>query len=344
MIKKIPVYLWVIFFSFPAFCGNSLQTKIDSLLYTCEQKPFNGNILIVQDGNILFQYSKGYTDFENKTELSLDDCFVIGSISKQITAVLILQEYEKQTIQLNIPIEKNYLPWLLSQSWKKEVTIHHLLTHTHGILKVDKPLRFPPGTGYEYSQIGYELLARILETVTGKTFIDLSEELFEKCGMHNSCHPDSGDCVLKVKGYEETVEGELVHVNEKIPYISAGGFVSTVHDLALWNECLFGKELLKQPAYELMITPWERAVRQHPVFGKTEYGYGVTVTKEDDILQVGQTGFAPGFVSMNFYFPEKKTGVTILSNVAYEPHQLKNTFYYYTKILNIVKQEIKSMK
>lgn len=72
-------------------------------------------------------------------------------------------------------------------------------------------------------------------------------------------------------------------------------------------------------------------------FGLTEYGYGITVDDREGIVQWGQTGFAPGFVSMNFYFPKSKTSVIVLENVNYDLSDLKKTFYYHSEILNIVR-------
>jgi D-alanyl-D-alanine carboxypeptidase len=84
------------------------------------------------------------------------------------------------------------------------------------------------------------------------------------------------------------------------------------------------------------------AVRNHPLFGNTEYGYGITIDTKENILQLGQTGFTPGFVSMNFYFPKTKTSVIILENIAYDVNDLKKTFIYHTEILKKIRQEQKN--
>ena len=86
------------------------------------------------------------------------------------------------------------------------------------------------------------------------------------------------------------------------------------------------------------------AFRNHQIFGITEYGYGITVDSKENILQFGQTGFAPGFISMNFYFPKTKTSVIVLENVAYETDDLKKTFYYHTGILKIIRNNIKNYR
>lgn len=93
---------------------------------------------------------------------------------------------------------------------------------------------------------------------------------------------------------------------------------------------------------KMLKTKQNGAVRNHPIFGITEYGYGITVDTKETILQFGQTGFAPGFVSMSFYFPKTKTSVIVLSNVAYDTNDLKKTFYYPTEILKIIRNKMKN--
>ena len=159
---------------------DKLNSAVDSLLKSNTTTPFNGIIYCVSDENVLLSKVQGYSDFTAKSPLKLTDQFVIGSISKQFTATIILKEYERKNLQLNVPI-RWYMPEL-KQKWADSVTIHQLLTHTHGIVDMDKPSIFPAGTQFNYSQIGYDLLAKIAERATGKKLEILSKELFDKCG------------------------------------------------------------------------------------------------------------------------------------------------------------------
>jgi D-alanyl-D-alanine carboxypeptidase len=321
---------------------NDYATKIDSLILSKTTKPFNGIILISQNGKTNYSNVIGFSDLEKKTPLQLNSQFIIGSISKQITAVLVLQEYEKGHIKLNEPI-RTYLPEL-TQKWADTVTVHHLLTHMHGIVDLENPTAFKVGTqfNYSYSNSGYDLLAKITERTSGKPFAQQSKELFRKCGMKNTFHPDIKEYNNLVKGYSKQVNGKIEFEENSFRNApAAGSFVSTAPDLILWNQNLQGGKLLKTSTFKMMTTKQEGAIREHPLFGKTNYGYGITVDTKDEILQFGQTGFAPGFASMNFYFPETKTSVVVLENIAYYPNDLKNTFFYHTQILEIVRQKIK---
>lgn len=318
--------------------NKSIAPKIDSLLAIETINPFNGVILITQNDKTIYTKTIGYADIENKTPLQPNDQFFIGSISKQFTAVLVLQQFEKGNVTLHTPIKK-YLPQL-TQSWADTVTIHHLLTHTHGITALDKPTLFPIGTQYDYSQLGFKLLADIIENVSGKSFEQVSMELFKTCGMANTFHPNSKQHHT-VKGYTEQADGNLLFDSTSLQnYPAAGGFISTAHDLLIWNKHLHTGKLLYDSTYKIMLTKQKNAVRLHPIFGKTTYGYGITVGNENSIIQLGQTGFAPAFPCMNFYYPQTKTNVIVLSNIAYDNDDLKKVFHYHTSILNIVKEDL----
>jgi D-alanyl-D-alanine carboxypeptidase len=322
---------------------NIINEQIDSLISTKTTKPFNGVILISQKGKTKYSKTFGYSDIDKKESLKLNDQFVIGSISKQFTAVLVLREFDKGNIDLFVPI-RQFLPEL-TQSWADTVTIHHLLTHLHGITQLDKPTTFKVGTQYSYSQIGYDLLSKIVERTTGKSFAELSKNLFEECGMKNTFHPDIKRHNNLVIGYTENNTGKIEFETETFQnYVAAGSFISAAEDLNIWNKYFYSGKLLKRKTMKMVETKQNGAVRDHPIFGITEYGYGITVDSKENILQFGQTGFVPGFISMNFYFPKTKTSVIVLENVAYETDDLKKTFYYHTEILKIIRNKIKNYR
>jgi D-alanyl-D-alanine carboxypeptidase len=316
---------------------SSYQAQLDSLLNAKTERPFNGIVLIVQNGGVAYNKTYGYADLAHETPLNSSHQFVIGSISKQITAVLVLQEYEKGRIKLHVPI-RTYLP-ALPQPWADSVTVHQLLTHTHGIHRIDQPLKFKAGSQYAYSQLGYELLAQIVERTSQKTFEQASAELFAKCGILNTHHPAINKHKSLVTAYTEGADGRLDVETEMFEhYVAAGGFVSTAPDLALWNQHLFGGKLLSRKTMQLLTTKHKGAVRNHSLFGITAYGYGITVDTKNDILQWGQTGYTPGFVSMNFYYPKTKTSLIVLSNIAYGGDNFNTTFYHHIEIQKILRE------
>lgn len=178
---SIPILSFILLTSFKTNAqnkkDNDLTLKINSIL---KNNNFNGVVFITENSKKVYSKSMGFSDLENRISLKFNDQFVIGSISKQITAVLVLREFEKGKIKLDDKINQ-YLTEI-NQPWSTEVTIHQLLTHTHGIVAVDKPLEFMQGSQFHYSQLGYELLAQILEKITNEKFEQLSTELFKQYG------------------------------------------------------------------------------------------------------------------------------------------------------------------
>lgn len=342
--KKTLIYFLLFgFLSFQNSFGQDkifLSNQIDSLINTKSTKPFNGIIAIAKPRKIQYLKIKGFVDNKKKIPLKRNAQFVIGSISKQFTAALMLRAFDAGKVDLHKSI-KNYIP-NLRISWADSVTIHQLLTHTHGITALNKPLSFKAGTQYAYSQIGYDLLAQILESVTQQSFAQLADELFKKCGMLNTFHPNLKKYKNLVKGYSEQENGNLAFETATFEnYPAAGGFISTVDDLVKWNEWLYSGKLFKPATFQMMKTKQPVAIRQHPLFGKTEYGYGITVDDKEGLLQLGQTGYAPGFISMNFYFPETQTSLIILDNFVWYPEELDKAFRYHTKILKYVRNSLK---
>ena len=312
--------------------NSDLSLKIDSIIN--EQK-FNGVILISADSKDIYSTAVGFSDLENETKLDVNDQFVIGSISKQITAVLVLREYEKENLELDDSIGK-YLTQI-EQPWAKQVTIHHLLTHTHGIVDLNKPLEFEQGSQFHYSQLGYELLAQILEKVTEKSFEQLSTDLFENYGLKNTFHPNNKKYEHLVKGYEENENGILVFTENSLDnYAPAGSFISNAADLKKWNENLYSGKLVTKETLKLMTTKY--ATRIHPIFETVEYGYGLLFKDGEQNIQVGALGYAPGFVSACYYYPQENLNLVILENAANNLDDFKQTFKVHTEIMELIKK------
>lgn len=334
----LPVLLFVTGLT---FAQQTFQARADSMFAVPSAKPFNGIVYVAQRGKVVYQKLTGIKDRELNTPFVLTDQFVIGSISKQFTAVMVLQELDKGHLKLDDAIHK-YLPTL--PAWADTVTIRQLLTHTHGIDEVDKSLLFKPGTSYAYSQIGYELLSRIAEKTSGKSFVELSDALFRTCGMLNTTHPEKPHKAL-VKGYSaEPGSAPVFETTSLENYVAAGAFISTAGDLLKWNMSLHGGKLLRAGTYTEMFTAQKNAVRNHPIFGLTLYGLGPTITRADNVLWVGQTGYAPGFTSMNYYYPDTQTSIIVLSNIAWNLSDLKETFYYHSNLLNLLHDALTQKK
>ncbi|HET9135495.1 MAG TPA: serine hydrolase domain-containing protein, partial [Candidatus Kapabacteria bacterium] len=313
-------------------CQEPLVVALDSLFEHTAQ-PFSGVTLISQNGRTLYAHCAGFVDTAKTIPMGLGYQFVIGSVSKQLTAAMILRELDSGHVALKDPIRK-YLPSL--PSWGDTVTIHHLLTHTHGIVAIDSPLAFKPGERFDYSQIGYALLGQIIEKTSGKSFADYSNELFRSLGMNSTYHPSIHKYDQLVTGMALDSHGNIykhyIENSDEDYFTAAARFISTASDLTIWSGALHGGKILSPKSYSLMMTKY--AVRQHPMLGPTDYGYGIIIAKDNS--QLGQYGYAPGFLSLDYYIPSTKTTMIVLENLDTHPNDHTADFFYHTQIQKIV--------
>lgn len=326
----------VSFFSFGQI-SNELSSKIDSLIQLENPRQFSGVILITQNEKPIYSKAHGYANFENKIPLKISDRFKINSNTKLFTSVLVLKEFEKGKIDLHEKIGK-YLPEL-TQSWKDSITVHQLLNHTHGIDELDKPLLFKPGTDFKYGNISNVLLGEILKKVTGKTYVELAENLFKKLKLKNTfCISVEKENQL-VSGYKlNNNQLEIVTDPKHQNQIPAAGIISTAHDLALWNYKLNHGKVLKKESYELLTQA--TAMSQHNVFGKEKlgYGYNIRIAEENGVKYIGHTGLGDGFASLNVYFPESDLALIVLENVMGENSD--NWYFYETEVKNLIIEDL----
>ncbi len=303
--------------------GNDYVIKIDSLIKITKPRSFNGVVFVQQNGKTKYAKAHGYADFDKKTVLKINDRFSTMSIAKQFTATLMLLEVEKGTIDLHMPIRK-YLPDF-KYTWADTVTVHHLLNHTSGLQSgdVEQPLKFPAGTAFSYSNVGYTVLGQILEKQSHKTFNQLVTALFKKCGMNNSSYPIATAQKLLTKGHTIKKDGTF-KLHSKLAFEPSqywgSHLIVTAPDLARWNECLHQGKLLQPATYKLMtsysITDTHQLFSEKPI----GYGYGLRINDKDGIKEIGHTGFHPGegFTAVNLYYPESNTSVIVMENVANE--------------------------
>ncbi len=232
---------------------------------------FNGAVLVGRNGEILYQRAFGFANVEWKIPNDLETKFEIGSMTKQFTALLVLQFVNEGKIHLDGHIS-DYLPFYRRDSGSR-VTVTELLSHASGIPNftnlpgflegpasrttyavrdfVEKycsgDLHFEPGTKFEYSNSGYFVLGAVLEQVSGKAYEQLlKERIFEPLGMRNSGYAHSEEIIPhRAAGYERA-GGRLRNArfyDMSIPF-DAGAMYSTVGDLWLWDQALYGERLL----------------------------------------------------------------------------------------------------
>ncbi|REC79042.1 serine hydrolase [Chryseobacterium elymi] len=304
--------------------------RIDSLIQSpTSPRLFNGVVLITQNGKIKYSKAYGFQDSRTKVPLKMDDQFEIMSNTKQITSVLVLKQFEKGKVDLQAPIKK-YLP-SLTQPWADSVTVHQLLNHTHGIVDVEKPLLFKPGTEFKYGNLSNILLGKIVEKISGKSYIQQATDLFKELHLKNTfCYSKDNRRNLVLGHINKDnnftpVENSFI-TNENMP---ADGVITTAEDMAVWNSLLHTGKILSSKSYKLMTT--SSILSQHDVFGKEKsgYGYNMRIVKYNGIPYLGHTGLGDGFASLNVYVPGSDVSIIIMENQMSEDSSL----YYYQESL-----------
>jgi len=267
----------------PACRGrDGVQSRADEIdrLVTAysERGQFNGAVLVAEAGRVIYKRGFGFADFDNKVPNAADTRFRIGSLTKSFTALLVLQLVERGDLKLDGAVS-DYLPDYPKQTGSK-ITVRHLLTHSSGLPDYNSfpgffkevqgghysdaelveqisryELKFEPGTGVSYSNDGYLLLGAIIERVTGRPYESaLEENIFAPLGMKDSGYSrQDAHARQRAPGYRKSLSGyeETPHYRES----PASGIYSTVGDLYLWDQALYGDRLLSDEYRRLMFEP-----------------------------------------------------------------------------------------
>lgn len=309
--------------------------KIDELVkHFNELGQFNGSILVAESGRVIYKKGFGYANMEWKIPNDPETKFRLGSLTKQFTSTLILQLVEQGKIKLDGKLT-DYLPDYRKDTGDR-VTIHQLLNHTSGIPSyTDQPaflqdvsrnpytvanfvkkytsgdLEFEPGSKFSYNNSGYFILGAIIEKLTGKTYADvLRDNIFVPLGMKNSGYDKSSVLLPKrAAGYAKTPAGYVnaAYIDMSVPY-AAGSLYSTVEDLYLWDQALYGDKLLTAKSKELMFTP-----------GLQDYGYGIGIRDSElsdktKLKTAEHSGGINGFSTFMMHFVADKHMVVVLDN------------------------------
>ena len=290
------------------------------------------SLAVVQDGRALKLQGYGFADVELKAAVTPDTVFEIGSVTKQFVAVAIMTLVEQGKVGLNDSPAK-YLPDLPA-AWRA-VTIRQLLTHTSGIpdfeevlgygayripttaeqliAKVaDRPMDFPPGTQWHYSNTGYYLLGLIVEEASGEPYVTVIEKrILGPAGMTRTRSSTPVEIIAgRASGY--ALEGGRVENRDPIQPTAVGGagdLVSTASDLVRWNAFLDARSVLANESYAQIWTDQPLADGS-----PSGYGFGWFVTPVRGHRAREHSGGTAGFSSDILRLPDDRVTVIVLTN------------------------------
>lgn len=315
-----------------ALDAAALERKVDELLNAhVTVNDFSGTVLLAEKGQPLVAKGYGYANVEWQIPNTPQTKFRIGSVTKQFTAMLIMQLRERGKVKLEDSVCAYVTP--CPDTWTP-VTIHHLLTHTSGIptytgipewRKVnmmpktieemiaffrDLPLEWVPGDKYAYNNSGYFLLGVVIEKAAGKKYeAALQEMILTPLGMKATGYDWPGTILpRRASGYQGRGAGKInaPALDMQQPY-AAGSLYSTVEDLLIWDQALDTNTLLPEAAKTIMWTPFKDGYA---------YGWGIRPPSPATFghRQVAHSGGINGFSSMIIRVPDTNVTAIVLSN------------------------------
>jgi CubicO group peptidase (beta-lactamase class C family) len=287
------------------------------------------------EGRLLFERGYGFADVASQRPVQSATPFRIYSISKTYASAVAHLLAQSGKLDLNAPVGR-YLPEL--PSWRDTVTVRQLLAHTAGIpdytdidgyqeatnagksedarfldLALQKPLDFKPGTGWRYSNSGYELAQRIIERVAGDSLAGvLDARILRPAGLRET----SPACPLDriATGYTEAwragLRGDSLVVsagrNTHRYFVASGGLCSTARDVARFFGLLAGGKVVDQSSYEDMTRPFSATV--------SHSGAGLFPRSDEDGLVVSHSGGGGNGNSEAVVFPQDGLALAAVTN------------------------------
>ena len=294
-------------------------------------------IWVMRDGQVVWSEGIGMADLEQDVPVTTTIRFRVGSVSKSLTSVALGRLDEMGRLDWDAPIQR-YVPAFPAKRYP--ITVRQVAGHLAGIrhyregefenrkhyagvtegleIFAADSLLFEPGTQFEYSSYGYNLLSAVIEGASGEPFLRfMQEQVFDPAGMTHTV-AEEPDSVIPGRGrYYTRADSTGPVINA--PYVdntykwASGGFVSTAEDLARFGQRLLEGQLLRKQTRDLLWTSMQTSD------GKpTEYGLGWTV--DTDSLgrrRVRHSGGSVGGTAQLVIYPDERLIVALLVNSDY---------------------------
>jgi CubicO group peptidase (beta-lactamase class C family) len=339
-VSQMPLFVLVFFALFQISCSGKdepVGPQIDRIFAEYKRTDEPGcAIAVVQNGKVVYQNGYGSANLEYNIPITPATVFDIASVSKQFAGVAIATLVQKGKISLDDDIRK-YLPDV--PEFSKTITVRHLVHHTSGIrdwpealrvagwrwddvisfedimrmVKYQRDLDFEPGSQYSYSNTGYNLLAAIVEKVSGKQFSQwTTDEIFEPLGMKSSWFQDDYKRPVKNLAYSYAQKDKgFEKVTGSLTAYGSSSLFTTVEDLSKWV-IHFDKQIAdKNPVYTSMLQSGTLSNGQ-----KIDYAFGLSRGEDRGIKTVAHTGGWQGYRTILINYPDEKLSIILLSNSA----------------------------
>lgn len=281
--------------------SSDISENLDEII---TDNKFRGTVYVKIGNALEYIGTNGFSDKDRHTKNSTDTCFRIASLTKQFTAVAVMQLVEEGKLSLDDTIDK-YFP---SYKYGKKITVKNLLTMTAGIKDyinkdgdtntyaynesqleykvsaensakknkkavmdwiLDQELNFEPDEKYMYSNSAYFLLGDIIEQVSKTSYEKyIKENILKPSGMMNTGFEGTDKLAV---GYQDIYDNAWT-LYPGVGY-SATTLISNVPDLLKWVDALCTNKLISEKSFKEMTTPY-----------KGNYGYGFVVSKDSNMI------------------------------------------------------------
>jgi CubicO group peptidase (beta-lactamase class C family) len=311
-----------------------LTTQLDNAVRrTWHPDGPGATVLVARDGQTILRKAYGFANIEHGIELEPNMPLRLGSITKQFTAALVMQDVEAGRISLDDSVDEHLPGWPMHG---QAITVRHLLNHTSGIhgytsipgyferkiradLSMDEllavfrdlPMDFAPGEAWACNNSAYVMLGAILETVNGSSYAELvRERIAEPLGLRSLRYDTQAELIpRRVSGYQgERNAWRNADVLSMSQLHAAGSLMANVDDLQRWTIALHEGRVVSRESLNEM-------TRVTRVQGEVvPYGYGLQLGEVRGRPSVSHDGGINGFATSALYLPRQKLFVTVLSN------------------------------
>ncbi len=296
------------------------------------------SVLVARNGRLLLHKGYGFADLGLDAPAKDETVYHVVGPMLPFTGIAVMQQVERGRLSLDDDISK-FIPEFPLQGHR--VTIRQLLNHTSGIVDyhylgdpIEATSRQPkaldevmalyagknwlnePGTKWDWSISGFQLLVTIVERVTGQSFPDyIQQNILLPAGVKSTTYCDDFTLVRGLSHAYRRFAGNYVPANENgMAYNSDLRFCSTVGDiLQLWR-AIKDKNLIRPETFQLMSTAEGAAAHMSAQDPKAQYGFAMILNHEDDHRRIGQHGSLLGYSGSLYDFPADQLTIVVLTN------------------------------
>jgi CubicO group peptidase (beta-lactamase class C family) len=335
-LKRFPVFALILFTSFAAAQTSANTAPVDEYVKAEMQRQHipGLSLLVAKNGKIVQAEGFGLANVELQVPVKPESVFQSGSVGKQFTATAVMMLVEQGKVSLEDPLTKYFKD--APASWK-DVTVRELLSHTAGfgdypkdfnfrkdwtedeLLKLVEgiPLAYPPGTKWQYSNLGFLTLGILIHRVTGEFYGDfLQQRIFHPLDMSATRIISEADIVPNRSAGYRLVKGELKNQEWVSPAMNTtadGSLYFTTLDLAKWDAALYTEKLLKRSDLDLM---WTVAKLKNGQPNKGHYGFGWFIDERNGHRCIHHEGSWQGFETAIDRYVDDQLTVIALTNLA----------------------------